>query len=235
MRTADLLQRDRTSTREELTYRPRGRRDEPLTERDCGCASASGSCIQTRLESRTMSMTIRSKIFVTSKSLLTSVVPPTRLSYGVWRMVLFPPAPQGSRSSRVACARPPPAVPARPVVARSSPGLPRLPRRRLFDSCTHITPGHPPHTAVACPMCRMRHVGLGRALSYRSSCTVPQSSNSIEAGPWTELRSPPAVLPCAMPMDHALRPPRLAVRPCSSPMHVIQGSSGLIRGGNAGW
>ena len=109
---------------------------------------------------------------------------------------VVPSAPQGSRSSRVACARPPPAVPARPVVARSSPGLPRLPRRRLFDSCTHITPGHPPHTAVACPMCRMRHVGLGRALSYRSSCAVPQSSSSIEAGPWTpELRSPPAVRP----------------------------------------
>ena len=132
------------------------------------------------------------------------------------------------------------------------------------------------NSAGACPMCRI--VGLSRALSYRSLCAVPQSSNSIETGPWTELHMelhrsppccsaskalrqlhahnprsrpthrwrmshvshvglgrisltgarvpclkaripsrlghglnsappPPAVLPCAMPMDHALRPP----------------------------
>ena len=174
---------------EELTCRPRGdeRQSEIATVR--APWRARRSCIQTRLESRTTSMTIRSKIF--EKFVEARCLPrATRLSYnGVWRMVLFPAQrPKARKPCRVCAASTRPSAP----VARSSPGLPRLPPRRLFDSCTHISPGHAPHTAGACPMCHMRHrVGLGRALSYRSLCAVPQSSNSIETGPWTELRSPP--------------------------------------------
>ena len=52
--------------------------------------------------------------------------------------------------------------------------------------------------------------------------------------PWTELRCPPLRRLHAQCPWTALRPP-LVVRPCSNPMHVIQGSSGLIRGIRVGW
>jgi len=73
---------------------------------------------------------------------------------------------------------------------------------------------------------------LGRALSYWNSCCASMlDSHGLNSA----IRlSPPAVPPYPMPMD-CTPPPPLVVRPCSSPMHVIQGSSGLIRGIRAGW
>ena len=94
--------------------------------------------------------------------------------------------------------------------------------KALRQRHAHHPRSRPTHTRAHVP-CRMWD--LGRALSYWNSCCVLSCSRL----PWTELRCPPpSAPPCSMPMD--CTPPPLVVRPCSSPMHVIQGSSELVPG-----
>ena len=87
----------------------------------------------------------------------------------------------------------------------------------------HVTPGHAPPTPG-----RTSHVACGTwaALSRtgtRAVCFHARDSHGLNSAVPPLLR-----LPAQCPWT-ALRPP-LVVRPCSSPMHVIQGSSELIRG-----
>ena len=81
--------------------------------------------------------------------------------------------------------------------------------RRLFDSQLHpartLTPGHAPHAAGACSMCRMGDLAALSRTGARVPCLKARIPMRL---PWTELRSPRlAVHPCAKPMDRALRPP----------------------------